>query len=515
MPADHDTIKKAVLFALAHPANLASMTKIQGPNGVEPFVVWPRQKVALDMALYYRWTLALKARQLGMTWTFGSLLGLWDVLTPEEGMTLVLSRNEDDAKQIINRARFLYQNLPQVLREHVWPLSVDRTDRLEVKHPNGYTSALISLSSSGGSGRGYTLRRVIADEVAHWDEPEERMSAIMPTVADAGSMIALSTAKGYGWFYDMWMGAADPKDGETPHDLEGRSNGFARMFFGALDRPDRTKEKMDRERARLGHHGPQEYPYSPSEAFIGSGNCVFDEEAIEAYMREVVAAPEFRAEPGDGAWRVVHKGDWKVWSDPVPARSYIISADPCGGGGGRDYASAHVIDWDSWDIVATFHGRPEPLEFANQLEKVGKLYNEAMLAPESNTHGQGVISVLLERKYPAIYLQSSNTSKTRQSGQNFGFMTSQKSKSEALGYLKEAVRARNLGIPDGDTIREMSYFVETESGREEAEKGKHDDRVMSLAIGAHILSSSKKPVKKQRTRKRTAWKPRLSPKWGV
>jgi hypothetical protein len=192
-----------------------------------------------------------------------------------------------------------------------------------------------------------------------------------------------------------------------------------------------------------------------------------------------------------------------------------VSADPCGGGGGRDYAAAHVFDWQSWDLVASYHGRAEPLDFADQLEAVGYLYNEATLAPEANTHGAGVISVLRDRRYPNIYRMSDRTKTKSHSSTQLGFMTSVKTRAEALGYLKDAVKDRNLGIRDGETLKEMGYFIVSDSGKEEAEQGQNDDRVMSCAIAAYILTSSWKPkLRKERQPRKKAAVPILSPTAG-
>ena len=70
----------------------------------------------------------------------------------------------------------------------------------------------------------------------------------------------------------------------------------------------------------------------------------------------------------------------------------------------------------------------------------------------------------------------------------FGFETTTKTRPLIIDGLKDVVRQASETIHDADTLSEMLAFVYDENWKGQAEEGKHDDLVMSLAI-AHFIRS--------------------------
>jgi phage terminase large subunit len=70
----------------------------------------------------------------------------------------------------------------------------------------------------------------------------------------------------------------------------------------------------------------------------------------------------------------------------------------------------------------------------------------------------------------------------------FGFETTRKTRPLIIDGLKDIVKHAAETIYDPDTLGEMLTFVYDERRRGQAEEGKHDDLVMSLAI-AHFIRS--------------------------
>ena len=52
-----------------------------------------------------------------------------------------------------------------------------------------------------------------------------------------------------------------------------------------------------------------------------------------------------------------------------------------------------------------------------------------------------------------------------------------------------------------ETLRESLYFIRNDKGRAEAEQGKHDDRIMSLAIAHYIRSQQDMAIMKKEMQK--------------
>jgi phage terminase large subunit len=123
--------------------------------------------------------------------------------------------------------------------------------------------------------------------------------------------------------------------------------------------------------------------------------------------------------------------------------------------------------------------------FAKQLYCLGKWYNDALIAVETNLSTYPVME--LERlKYKNQYVRESIDDYTHMPRRAFGFRTDSKTRPVIIAELIKAARDDIRMICDTDTLEEMLTFVRNEAYRPEAEEGAHDDCVMSLAIAHHV-----------------------------
>jgi hypothetical protein len=486
-------------IAVSHPYSLAAMTKIvaRRPGDAidselmrgEPaaFELWQPQRELLQLMMTRRRVIVLKARQLGVTWAM-ALHALWYAMAHPASQVLVVSIGEREAWSFMRRIRRMYDFLPESVQA-AFPITSDTREAMMVGHHDGATM-ILSLPSSSTAGRGETTNLAIFDEGAHWEDADARMASLLPTVEDVGQVVLASTANGVGGvFYDTWQEHAERR--------------FSRLFIGALGRPDRDEDFVVAARARLGVEGPQEYPRSPSEAFLSTGRCAFDTRALQTYL-DMFCEPARRRGAIEKLGNMVafeettapvqreYEG-WKVWSWRVPGRDYLIVADVCGGPGAKDWSTASVIDMDSWDEVASFRGKPDPSDFATLLIRAAWLWKHsddepALLAPEANNEGRAVIAVLRERSFSRVWSMATFDQDRTDRVEQKGWLTTMRSRPIALAALKEGVRDHSLGIRDAATIAEMLTFeANPKTGKEQARDGCHDDRVMKWAIAAAIL----------------------------
>ena len=474
-----------VRLAVAHPESLAPLTKVKQDNGEPPkrFDLWPHQIEIIRAVLAHRQVIILKARQLGVSWVF-ALIALWWVLSKPGQTVIIVSIGDREAKTMMARVRFLYDSLAPAVRA-AYPLGLNNQSQLEIAHASG-TATVMSLPSSSTAGSGETAGLLIGDERPKWPHPEEQEASLFPAAA-MGHKAILGTAQGMDGFYDRWMASED--------------NGWHPIFVGALARPDRTEEWVEVERSNQGELGPQEYPLTASEAFLASGRCAFDRDAL-ARTEQVSCEP--------AKWRgILHRdamgirpdaldeGNWWVWEWPEQGRDYVLVADPCGGTATGDYAAAAMYETTTWEQVAAYHGRPEPAAFAAELVKAGWLYalagRPALLVPEANNHGQAVVALLGQWGYPRVYQSETFDQKTNRRTVRLGWTTDAKTRGQAISALQAGLRQGTLAIRDRAAIAEMHRFIWRETptgGRWEAGEGAHDDRVMAHAIAAAVLSLS-------------------------
>lgn len=230
----------------------------------------------------------------------------------------------------------------------------------------------------------------------------------------------------------------------------------------------------------------QEYPATPEEAFVASGRPVFDNIKL-LKLKEVAPPPIARYECLTGLQQFIAKpeGGLRVWEEPRPGQAYIISADVAEGLTQGDFSNADVINHRTGDQVAQWHGKMDPDQFGVLLMALGKRYNLALLAVERNNHGLTVVTLLVNEGYPNIYAEMvpEPPGKPRK---RYGWVTNSATRPLIIDNLVSEVRDDCHGIRCKESFEEMMGFKIQDNGKMEADRGRHDDRVLSLAIGKHL-----------------------------
>jgi hypothetical protein len=237
----------------------------------------------------------------------------------------------------------------------------------------------------------------------------------------------------------------------------------------------------------------QEYPSSPEEAFIGTGNCIFDKEAIIKRLRYVpkpIKQGYFVYNEKDARdnvmsdirWVNDKKGCIKIFKMPnMPEfTKYCLGGDTAGDTRGDEFSS-DVVDAKSLEQVATLTMQTDEDLYAKQMYCLGMYYGWALIAIETNfsTYPQ---KKLEELGYPNFYVRETVDRFDKSVTKQFGYNTNKKTKPLMLANLVELVRDHTDIFNDEKTLREMLTFVKKDGCVQEAEEGYHDDKVMSIAI---------------------------------
>lgn len=187
----------------------------------------------------------------------------------------------------------------------------------------------------------------------------------------------------------------------------------------------------------------------------------------------------------------------KMWNPPDLGRRYVIGADVAEGVEGGDYSAAYVLDCADASIVAAWHGHIEPALFAEELVKLGNLYNRATIGVENNPGGHGnLVLHKLSRDMGYQHLYTHQPADIRNPQQNrLGMRTDQRTKPmliDGIGeYLESLGRVGEHGsINDTDLIGELQTFGIFENGKTGAQESCHDDRVIAFALGLLVQQRS-------------------------
>jgi len=230
----------------------------------------------------------------------------------------------------------------------------------------------------------------------------------------------------------------------------------------------------------------QEHPTTPEDAFLGTGNPVFDNEKL-LKLKEAAPQPKarYRCQISTKNWMAENEGELLVWEEPKPGRRYIIGADVAEGIGIGDFSVAEVIDHATGEQVAEWHGKCDPDEFGLILLALGRRYNTALLAVERNNHGLMTVTTVVNDRYPRVYSEFV-PEPPGPPRKRFGWRTDRKTRPLILDGMVKDVREDTHGIKGEGLIEEMMSFKRQDNGNMEADVNRHDDRVVAYSIAKHI-----------------------------
>ena len=69
-------------------------------------------------------------------------------------------------------------------------------------------------------------------------------------------------------------------------------------------------------------------------------------------------------------FRPTPDGEFAVWEEPNPEHVYVVGADVAEGLAHGDYSSAHVINANTLEVVAHWHGHIEPDLYGDLLPRL-------------------------------------------------------------------------------------------------------------------------------------------------
>ena len=421
--------------------------------------------------LNHRHVVVLKARQVGFS-TLIATYCFWLTFFYPDRAVVMISKTERESAKLLQKAKYGYRFLPEWIK-HRGPM---RTENTQAKLTWSNESGIESLPSASDPGRGESVFLVVVDEIGYLPNSEEAYAAIEPIADVGGRIIMLGTANGEGnLLHTLWHGS------------QTGTNRFVGIFF-PWSAGDRDQAWYDAKKAELPPwQMAQEYPDNPDEAFLRSGNPVFDVDALRSIEAMEPRARGYVWQPSDGPRQFVPDGGpLRVWEFPKPKLVYVVGADPSEGLEHGDFTSVHVLDATNRRLVATYHARVDAdLLGSDVLYHLGYWYNQALIGVESNNHGLTTLSALRNAQYPNMYRQHRHLQRFAPTTELMGWRTTIASKALAIDELAREIREGTLWIGDPETIAELRTFVRQGNGRMHGSP--LDDRTMSLAIACQML----------------------------
>jgi hypothetical protein len=435
------------------------------------FELYPSQLETVELWLTDRYSICLKARQIGFS-TLVATFCFWLTFFYPDRAIVMLSKTERDAVKLLDKAKYGARFLPDWIKFRGPVVQVNQT-----KMTFSNESYLESLPSASDPARGESVYTVVVDEMGQLPNSEEAWAAIEPVADVGGRVIMLGTAAGEGnLFHTIWMGS------------QNGTNRFRGLFFPwwANGRDDDwyVAKKRDLPDWQLA----QEYPDNPEEAFLRSGRPAFDVDMLQRLeTREPLVGTLLRDELSQLVYDPGEGGAYKVWSLPERGERYCIGADVAEGLEHGDYSVAYVINAKTREVVAGYHGHVDADLFGSQvLYNLGQYYNQALMGVENNNHGLSTLQTLRRLGYSPLYRSRPVNQRTDgHRSEILGWRTSNVSKPLAIDELNRSLRDNELHYYDREGHVELRSFVRDGDGKMHGSP--HDDRVMALAIANQML----------------------------
>ena len=246
----------------------------------------------------------------------------------------------------------------------------------------------------------------------------------------------------------------------------------------------------------------QEYPCSAEEAFLASGNCIFDKEKIinriqqlkgpikqgyfkyETYYNE--KENEVLIDDNSIQWVEDVHGYIKVYEEPIEGYPYVLGGDTAGDG--SDNFTGQALNNITGNQAAVLKHQFDEDMYAKQMYCLGICYNKALIGIETN-YSTYPNKELERLQYPNLFIREKEDTYTHKPIKSYGFETNKKTRPIIIARLVEEYRDNIEQVNDKDTLKEALTFIKNENGRPEAQEGYHDDLIMAKAIAHYIRPS--------------------------
>ena len=348
-------------------------------------------------------------------------------------------------------------------------------------------SFIESIPTSEEAGRSESLSLLVIDEAAIVRWASTIWAAAAPAISTGGSAILNSTPYGIsGFYHSKWVEAIT--DSDSPfHPI--------RLYWKM--HPERDQKWYDTMSKAL---GPRRTAQEIDGDFLSSGSTVFDLTDIKAIEDTLSEYPVIETR---------FNGQLRIMDKPKQDVRYFIGADVATGRS-NDY-SAFTLGDSNGEEAAVFKGRIPVEKYAKILGNLGKEFNWATIAPETNDIGLAVTTLLQTEGYPQLYYHKKllkKKGKSRPEVEQYpGWITTSKNRSLIIDGLEEDIRKDNITIKDPFFVQEAYTFIYDSIGRPVA-MGKHnrnnqtsdidmdeetysDDSIFGKAIYNHVRKNYK------------------------
>lgn len=449
----------------------------------------------------------LKARQMGISTCVEAILNTNTMLNFNM-KTGIITHQSSATANLFKMSKIMYQSLPnkikpQVLKDNQNELVFNNTDN------TGLNSELKCMTAgSSGVGRSDTYKQLHLSEYAFWPgDKKATLNGLLQAVPNTPNSIVIieSTANGFEHFKELWDDAVAGNSDFIPVFFPWFKMPEYRMQydgFSLTEEEEELKRIYDLDNEQLSWRRwciknncsndidmfKQEYPSNPEEAFLSTGKCLFNKEQVINRIQKLKAPLKtgyfkynYNSQKITNIKFVESESKplIEIYEMPKSGYPYVLGGDPAGIG--TDSFAGDVIDNTTGKQVATLEVELDETEFTRQMYCLGMFYNEALCCIETN-YSTYPTKELFRLGYTKQYLRTIDDIIDVKIQDKLGFNTNKATRpviiSELVKFFSECIDLINCK----KTLLQALTFIKREDGKQAADDGYHDDRIMSLAI---------------------------------
>ena len=485
-----------------------------------PFMLNDQQQHFIDNAGKYN--IILKPRQLGFT-TMSLAYCLWMALTNPNTNYLIVSYKGDGAKDLFEKIKRMNRNLPRAKYPDTFP-GLLRENRDEIVFKNG--SRIVSTTEGTKDlGRGMTLMYVLLSEAAFYNDLKGMLLSLEPALmkTERSRIVLETTANSFNEFQRMYDRADKGLSKYKSFFFPFYSSAYEKQFafdikeavawYKANNKGQRLSAKdLSKEQRQLYEAGCslnmlmwreymlqdksknqfyQEYPATDIQAFINTGQSVFDQTKIAEQINYIVP-PLGKAELielPDTLKQYIGKG-LEIYHLPK-SKTRMFAGIDVASGSGNDYSTMSVLGADGQQY-ASFNRNDIPVyKFADIVREIGLFFNYAYLCVERNGFGTGLLERLRECENPYLNIYKMKHFDKGKERLRLGWNNNAVTKQQAVLNAKEMFECDLINIQCKETLKQMQTFVDNKGKMENKSNSLHDDLVISFILAIVAIKSGK------------------------
>lgn len=383
-----------------------------------PMRPWPvQERLIRNMGLRNLW---IKDTQCGSTSIISAVV-LKRTITRPYTTSILMAHDSLTTQRLLSRIDFMYASVPEELK----PV-IDHRSSYEKSFPDIHSVMYIATAQAAVAGRGEPIHNLIASEAAFYI-PGALQRIIHPALQrvpmETGLVVLESTPNGLDEIvypevqrclrgesvYKLqvvywWDNLDNVMSARTELDIPGVDRellNFTSEEQVLVNLYNLSKDQIRWRRFRVRESGElfwQEHLESLDTCFLTTGSPYYPATVLDEMARTCYPAPS--TGPGGSA----------IWFPPEARGHYVMGIDPGMGKTTETVASVWRIYPKPLNAdekprgpqhVARLAGLFDAPERRDDIWALGKWYNWALINPEANGHGQGLIREL--KNYPKLY----------------------------------------------------------------------------------------------------------------